>query len=314
MKTSKSTSVASVSQNVRLTNPGPRTNSANGITRIQHKEFVVSLSSSIVPNSYAVQGLAINPGLYSVFPWLANTATSYDEYKFLSLWFEVIPVQPTTSTGKYGLALDRNSQDPLPSTRQEFYSTIKSTEGSVWERLKLPCPTDGKFRFVDTGGTVDTKLVDLGQIEFFSDQLVASNTPLGELIVHYDVLLRGPQTPVFGTLEATEVAGVVTTVGPPIANVTYSSGLVATVTFLTTGTFVVNFIYVNSSFSGTLVLSGSATIDPSNNFEATTGAAALGIAVVQATAGQTLTAGGTTGISTSGGNRVIVSRVTNRIF
>lgn len=314
MKTGKSTSVANVSQNVRLRNTGPRTNTANGVTRIQHKEFVTSLTSSGSSNFYSVQGFAINPGLYSVFPWLANIATSYDEYKFLNIWFEVIPVQPTSATGKFGLALDRNSQDPLPSTRQEFYSTIKSTEGSVWERLRLSVPIDNKFRFVDTGTTVDFKLVDMGQIEFFSDQLTNANTPLGELIVHYDVLLRGPQTPVFGTLEATEVGGVVTTVGPPIATVTYSSGLSATVTFTTTGTFAVNFVYVNSTFSGTLLLGGTAQQDPANTFVSTSVSTVLGITVVQAVPGQTVVASGVTGLSTSGGNRVIVSRVTNRIF
>jgi hypothetical protein len=168
---------------------------------VRHSEMIGSAYvGSGSPTAYNCQGLTINAGKFATFPWLAVMATSYDRYKFRKLSFSYVPLVPTSVSGRVGLGYDYDSSDATPTTRQDFFSLTRHSEGAVWAPCALQVPVDNQIRFTNTHTTVDSKLIDLGQLVVLTDATSATaSSAIGDIICEYEVELLDPQQPSYST-------------------------------------------------------------------------------------------------------------------
>jgi len=158
------------------------------------------------PTAFVAAGLTINAGKFATFPWLAVTATSYDRYRFRKIKFTYIPLVPTSTSGRVGLGYDYDSSDSPPSTRQDFFSLTRHSEGPVWAPCTLDIPVDSSIRFTNTHTTSDSKLIDLGQLIVLTDATSATaSSAIGDIICEYEVELLDPQQPSYSTTLITAV-------------------------------------------------------------------------------------------------------------
>jgi hypothetical protein len=179
-----------VRQNKPRTTPMP-----NGDILVRHREFVVDASSAA---AFTAVQLELNPGLPGSFPWLSTLARSYESYRFdkLSIMFETS--SPTTSSGKQLLAIDYDSSDAAPTTKQQAMAYRSSVSCPVWsdcEHISLPEDLNKRksyfVRAGDLAANQDVKLYDVGNL-FICSQGGAGVTS-GEIYIDYEVRLMTPQ-------------------------------------------------------------------------------------------------------------------------
>jgi len=165
--------------------------------RIHHREFCRDVSSSAV---FAVsQFLPVNPGNEDIFPWLSPVATRFESYRFESLKFIYEPLVPTTAAGVILMAMDFESADPLPSSKQVMMSYKSSVRCSLWESCELKLAKADMQKIKDKftldhapSTSTDVRLYDVGNLAIASTGAAASAV-CGELYVEYDVIVETPQ-------------------------------------------------------------------------------------------------------------------------
>nr|UHS72073.1 MAG: putative coat protein [Tombusviridae sp.] len=170
----------------------------NGVV-ITHSEMLSSVVTSATTLTYQCNSLIANPGRSAMFPWLSTIAMNYDKYRFKRLHVSFVTNQATSVSGKVGLGFDYDSTDPVPQDRVEFFALTHHTEGPVWDSLTLPIPCDNVLRFTNTHTTTDSKLIDLGQVLFMTDQVTGTSQNIGDIIVDYEVELVAAQQALFTT-------------------------------------------------------------------------------------------------------------------
>jgi hypothetical protein len=157
-------------------------------------------------------------------------ACNYDKYRFLSLSARVISNQPTSTAGRIGIGIDYDSTDPQPADRMEFFSLTHHAEGAAWDSLIFPVPQLGGVRFVNSHTVSDSKLIDVGQLLVFADQVVATSTALADVILDYTVELIDPQQAVYstqGAIGANVAPAAFTVYGPVLGSVTTVTSKIA---------------------------------------------------------------------------------------
>jgi hypothetical protein len=153
-------------------------------------------------------------------------ASNYDKYKFNFVNIKLVSNQPTSTGGRIGVGIDYDSTDPQPADRNEFFSLTHHGECAPWDSILFPVPLQGGVRFVNSHTTTDSKLIDCGQLLFFSDQIVATNAALADIIIEYEVELIDAQQAVFSTMSSyglNPAAGVMNAVGPVIGQIQSTS-------------------------------------------------------------------------------------------
>lgn len=225
------TSVAPVAKGVKIaTSNRPRIRSRGRGVVISHSEMIGTITSSPVSGAYECDSWVINPGKFSTTPWLATMACNYDKYRFISLVVRVISNQPTSTAGRIGVGIDYDSTDPQPADRMEFFSLTHHAEGAAWDSLIFPIPQLGGTRFVNSHTVSDSKLIDVGQLLVFADQIVATSTSLADVILDYTVELIDPQQAVYstqGSLGANVAPSALTTYGPVLGSISQISTKIA---------------------------------------------------------------------------------------
>jgi len=225
------TTVAPVAKGVKIaTSNRPRIRSKGRGVVISHSEMIGTITSSSVSGAYECDSWVINPGKFSTTPWLATMACNYDKYRFISLVARVISNQPTSTAGRIGIGIDYDSTDPQPADRMEFFSLTHHAEGAAWDSLVFPVPQLGGVRFVNSHTVSDSKLIDVGQLLVFADQIVATSTSLADVILDYTVELIDPQQAVYatqGSLGANVAPSALSTYGPVLGSITQISTKIA---------------------------------------------------------------------------------------
>lgn len=269
---------AHVAATRKLSSRPARFKSVSGKTIVSHTEFVSTAGGSSA-GFLTSFGYRANPTNFSLFPWLSTIAGNFDKYRFTSLSFEYVPLQPTTQAGRVGLIFDFDSQDALPTLRADCYSYAHSVEGPVWDRLTLKVKTDSTVRFTEFGSTLDLKLIDLGQLIVFSDA-VGSTITLGDVLVHYTVELIEPQpNPVLSSQAFHSSGGVglgaTVSKGAPLVKVSSSSTFTDfTATFLNAGAYIVMIQARGGTMGGGVNIIPSSNIVTGANSEAVSSAVA----------------------------------------
>jgi len=190
------TSVPSALSTRYETRPPVIRSSKNG-TRIAHCEkVIVSIAGS---TGFTVQSvLSLNPGLASVFPWLAPQAAKYQRYRCHKLTARYVPFSGTGTTGDLMLAPSYEASDPTPTTETQASDNVNSVEDSLWKTVECRMNPgalmgQGTYKFVRPCAVAgDIKTFDMGKL-FVITNNAANTNPVGKLFLDYDFEFFQPQ-------------------------------------------------------------------------------------------------------------------------
>lgn len=196
---------------------------------VTHREYMSNIISHATTLNFKAIGLTLNPGKIAAFPWLSTIAGNFDKYRIIKCSIELVSNQATNVGGRIGVGFDYDSTDPLPADRTEFFSLTHHSECSVWDSLVFDIPLQGGVRFVNSHTVTDSKLIDYGQVIIMADQIVATNSNLGDAIISYTVELIDPQQAIMSTYSLTLTGGVgwndSVRVGPAVGEMVPSTSL-----------------------------------------------------------------------------------------
>nr|UJQ92707.1 MAG: putative capsid protein [Narnaviridae sp.] len=191
----KSTSVA-VAYEKRMSFPY----SSQQSRRISNRELLMSINGATAFTVAA--NLPINPGLsaeFGGFPWLSQTAATFQQYRFHKLSYHFISRVPTSTTGSVILSPEYNPAEHPPTSEREASNTQGAAEGVCWSSLTVRLDPQAMFasgqRKLIRSSNVpgDYNLYDAGQLNVcVVGQAGASE--IGKLWVEYDVELFVPQS------------------------------------------------------------------------------------------------------------------------
>lgn len=165
--------------------------------RVRHRELLGSIPGSAL---YAVyQTVALNPGLYSSFPWLSTEALGWETYRFNSLKFEYVTRTGSNVPGSVILTTDYDASDAAPPTEQIAANYNGACEDAPWKDIIHECKPSAlhgigprKFlRYGSLSANEDIKTYDSGN--FFLCTVDGTAVPWGKLWVSYDVSFYTPQ-------------------------------------------------------------------------------------------------------------------------
>lgn len=193
--TSRRVSVPSASGRV-MRNKGAAVN-GRGPTTVCHSEYLGEVSGSVAFNNTAYP---INPGLVQSFPWLANIAAQYEQYRFKRLSYRYETQAPSTKAGAVLLVTDFDALDVPFTSKDQAMQYKGATRTVTWTRAVHRSDTReaGPYRLryvrsteVPEGG--DAKTYDVGLFQLITGGQ-ADASSIGELYVDYEIELVGPKT------------------------------------------------------------------------------------------------------------------------
>ncbi len=139
---------------------------------LRHKEFVGTVTST---TDFTVQyALPLNPGM-TVFPWLSQIASRFQEYRFRGVVFHYIPASGSaiastnSALGTVMLQTSYRSSDTSPSSKVEMLNEYCSNEVVPSESAIHPIECDPK------------------QNPFTVQYVRSTNVPTGESVLNYDL-------------------------------------------------------------------------------------------------------------------------------
>jgi len=187
--------------------------SGDGRVRIRHREYVQDILGSV---NFGVTTLSINPGLSTLFTWLAPITTQFESYLFRNLSFEFETQKGANVAGTIMMAVDFDASDPAPVNKQQLMSYHDSVRSAIWNECKFTSSLQdlqkfGIQRYLRYGALAanqDVKTFDIGNLHV-ATQGCADTTAIGELYVVYDVELITPQTDAaaFGNMNSVKIVG-----------------------------------------------------------------------------------------------------------
>lgn len=176
---------------------------------ISHKEYIGDLFAPSTGVAFANQTYKINPGLESTFPWLAQVAQNYVEYKIHQLIFtyKSTVADFAASSGQVGQIIGVTQYDanqlPMIDKRQMMeYDASKSCKTSSNLIMGVECDPNknagsaGKFvRTTPVDAQKDLNTYDVGTFNLAVHDAPATyaNQVLGEVWVSYTIELRKPK-------------------------------------------------------------------------------------------------------------------------
>lgn len=157
---------------------------------------------------FACNTFALNPGLTSVFPWLAQVANRYEKFKFRSLIFRYVP-QSAALAGTVSLAFDFDPNDDPPTSMQEANTYHDYVTTSLWAaaNLKVDLLNGDRLPQKNTrpglpGGDIDLNVYDVGQLHVMTEGAAAATLGYVEVLYTVDLFIHQTQAGVGGRLSA----------------------------------------------------------------------------------------------------------------
>jgi len=187
---------APVAQSRKTKSSRPREAMVNGVRTLTFKEYVQDV---VATTAFASVKFPVQPGISTLFAWLATQATSYQEYAFSRLKFCFETEVATTQGGKVMYAFQQDATDPLPASKQELLENEFKATGAVWQAFTLEVPVNealGKKRYIRSGAlaaNLDLKTYDLGNLIVATQGIDTDLVSFaGELYVEYTISLFTP--------------------------------------------------------------------------------------------------------------------------
>lgn len=163
---------------------------------VRHRELVDTVNGS---TNYTATRFRLNPGLSSLFSWLAPQAVQWEQYRFRALRFIYIARCATTKVGSIMLVPEYDALDSSPASEKDASSYEGAVEGSAWKDLSLSFRVPAMFpsgnrKYVRSGPVrgSDLRLFDAGQF-FLVTTGMDNADAVGKLWVEYDVEFYQPQ-------------------------------------------------------------------------------------------------------------------------
>jgi len=185
--------------------------SSKGGIRMKHREYIQDIFTSTTAGSaFTVSSWAVNPGLGYVFPYLAQIAANFEQYKFHGLVFEFVSSTApygVTALGTYVMAMEYNAAAPLfltkPQMENSDYALSSRLDHSGMYGVECAVGSQAQtYYYVRAPGTTTpANLTDTGimQLGLATTTVAAGGTgiiagsSIGELWVTYDVELIRPR-------------------------------------------------------------------------------------------------------------------------
>jgi len=150
--------------------------------------------------NFVVSTFAVQPGISSTFPWLANIAANWEKYRFNRIGFRFVSRSATSFTGSVVMAPDYDASDAPPPDYQTMSSYQNAISDAPWKDIMCvlsPRSTTlvGNSRFIRIGSLSDNediKLYDVANLQIATTGQ-ANTSVVGELWVEYDLTLQIPQ-------------------------------------------------------------------------------------------------------------------------
>lgn len=168
---------------------------------VRHREYLGDINAT---TAFTIQQFPINPGQSTTFPWLAQIAGSYEEYRMRGLVFEfkslssdaVLSASTSSALGSVVMATQYNPNNPAFANKQQMenYEFANSSKPSCSFMHPVECDPkqtilDGKL-FVRTTALPageDLRLSDLGNFSIATVGMQAASGVCGELWCTYEV-------------------------------------------------------------------------------------------------------------------------------
>lgn len=194
-----------VKKNTVLTDSSPPMFGPNGRgVVVRHREYLGDVSPTV---NFTVKTYPINAGLSTTFPWLAQTAAAFEQYRVLGMVFEykslssdaVLSSSASSSLGAVIMSTQYNVYDPIPTSKviMENYLYANSSKPSMNILHPIECDnteTPTKLLYVrqaDIGG--DYRLYDLGNFSIATSGMQNTAGVIGELWVTYEIEFYKPK-------------------------------------------------------------------------------------------------------------------------
>ena len=178
--------------------------SEDGAMTISHKEYICDIQGS---TSFTLQNYLINPGNATLFPWLAQIAQNYDEYKFHGLIFHYrsTSTDNTSTNSQIGtliMAANYNPAAPNFVNKQQMMEYAGAASVKVSNDLQFGIECDSRknggtaIEYVAPNGTApvgeDSKTYHLANLQIATNQTQTTGQ-IGELWCTYKITLRKPK-------------------------------------------------------------------------------------------------------------------------
>lgn len=173
---------------------------------VRHREYIADIISS---TAFQNRNLPINPGLTSTFPWLAQIANAFEQYRFRGLIFEfkslsadsLISTSTNIGQGTVIMATQYNSLSPGFSTKIEMenYEFANSAKPSISFMHPVECAmyqTPNTPLYVRNGAIPpgsDERLYDLGNFNLATQGLPSNDGSIGELWCTFEIEFFKPK-------------------------------------------------------------------------------------------------------------------------
>jgi len=246
--------------------------SGDGVVRVRHREYIAELAGSV---GFSTVSFSINPGLITLFTWLATLASQFESYIFRNLRIYYETEKPTSAAGGVQIAIDFNAADPAPTTKSALMAIHNAVRSAIWQEMCYEADSKdllkfGVQRFIRTAAlaaNLDIKTYDLGNI-IIGTMGMADTSSVGELYIEYDVELHTPQLNAlaFPYAEAGLIASAVNVTRTAIFGtapvITGGAGATAsgqTITFNQVGQFLMSLIGVGTAMNANPPALASAT-------------------------------------------------------
>lgn len=188
------------------------------ITHCERFGSVVATGAALEVHSYPV-----NPGVSSVFPWLADVANRFEKYKFSSIRFRYVP-QSAALAGLVTMAFDFDPNDDPPLTMSQATTYHDYVSTSIWQDavLQLDLANGDRLPQKNTrpglpGVDLDLNVYDVGNLHVLTEGSAGGVLGYLEVIYTVDLFIHQIQSTVSGKGTATTGLASATLVGTNFA-------------------------------------------------------------------------------------------------
>jgi len=175
---------------------------------VTHREYLCDIYTSPTANTFQIQRFGINPGDAKTFPWLAQLACNYEEYRMCGLVFEFKTMSAdalnstNTALGSVIMATEYNSLLPTFASKyaMENYEFAQSCKPSSNMAHAVECSRGGapmSELYVrgpsGQNASGDIRMYDLGAFQIATTGMQGTSVNIGELWVSYCCELIKPK-------------------------------------------------------------------------------------------------------------------------
>jgi len=166
----------------------------------QHTEIIFESLNGQADGGFLPYFRAINPGLSSLFPWLAQMASLYNNYVVEAMRFRFVPTVSTVFPGTISMAFDFDVYGTVPDFKSTFMMSTNACSANIWKGLSMSLTPqqlrdrgDLYVRSSTISGT-DRKTYDLGNL-LVGIQGTDTTAPIGDLYCDYTIRFINPIPP-----------------------------------------------------------------------------------------------------------------------